>query len=178
MKDYLLVGIPLIFALITSFFSFQYGKRSKKYAIILSKAIPLAERILELLNQINELNNQLTSYFKNNFGKDTPFEDKIDKFRAYSYTLDKDAKENIQELLKKRDDLKELITKSYLYLNNEILHSIKKYLSIGDFVFSKGIQFSDFEEKFWANLTNAENITKRDFYYSKIIKKLNKLLPK
>jgi hypothetical protein len=177
MKDILLISLPSIAGLILAYLSYKFGKRSKKYETLLSKAVPLAEQIIELLQKIESSYNYLMDFHKINFHHCDNIDVMVNSFESHG-VLYEEEQNVIQELIQNRLDLSNLCRSARIYLDNNLLTNIENYIKTGDFSFSSAVGYDDFNKNFWTNLLREENNDYRIALYKDTIKHCHKLLPK
>jgi hypothetical protein len=177
MKDILQIGIPSVIGIVLAILSYKLGKRSKKYDALLPKAIPIAEQIIDLLQKIESRYKYLKEFFKLNFRQFHNIDEMVDSFEGHG-DLYEQEKNDIQTMMQQRVDLLNLCHSARLYLDNNILSNIEKYIEVGNFGFSSAVGFDDFYKNFWLNLLKEENEKYRITLYNDTMKYCQKLLPK
>jgi len=167
----------IIAPIITGFLGYLLGKQKKIDELQLQQAFPKAEEISTLMQEVYHEDMSFIDIWESNFGHLENFQQGINYFQERNiYQPDRDR---IIALSEKRQELREKIRSSRVYLNAKTLNLIEDYLKINEFTFSYdgmgGILYTGYWREFFNNILDDDRIQKRKRLYQKIKKRLNKI---
>jgi hypothetical protein len=167
--------ITIAIALVTGWFSYLWGKRSKIDEVRIKKVHELIQSIATSFQIVHALNTRLPKQFHANFDAMKTVEAGVERLKQYGKTIYADDIAAIERQAQERSKLHELMPHASVYLPKALCDDLQAYLDGCAFAYSNVWPlFDTYIESLFENLLDEDKARLREDLAEKIMDGLRK----
>ncbi len=171
------IFITGLIGLCSTFLAYLLGRRQEMEKIRIATAFPKAEELAILIQDLHHTEGALRKWYEENFTPQLSLEDAVERIEQKAMFAEE--RKLINNLTSKRNELRDKIRASRVYLQASDLDRLETYLSVAGFSFQHdgmgGVFFTNFYRQYFASLLDDGKWKRREKLFRKIERRLSKM---